>query len=121
MIQSVTMCKCLSLVNFAFLATLTKGLSPMKKFSRWNDLIAADDPLFIKHINRRAFVVASSCTLMIPGAAAEAVSPPYDYRSVDVGGGFDLMTEGRMKQKDALFPISMEGVSLADALLKWRF
>jgi hypothetical protein len=55
---------------------------------------------------RRKVVLLPSLVLIpTPGHALAAAAP----REIDVGGGFDLLGELRMAEKDVVYPISMEG------------
>jgi hypothetical protein len=98
------------------LVSLCEGLSPTKKSSKWAE---KDSPLpktldpHPRNLNRRVF--ASSCVLLFPNIA-RAVSPPSP-RSLDVGEGVDVLTDARMSQKDAVFPISMEGLWICDRIV----
>jgi hypothetical protein len=81
----------------------------MKKSSGWRQ----QDNAVPKSLDRRVFV--ASGVLLFP-TIAQAVGPPSP-RSLDVGGGVDLLTDGRMPEKDALFPISMEGLWICDRIV----
>lgn len=59
-------------------------------------------------LNRRSFVSgAFSGLVLLPKIASAQVPPPP--RSIDVGGGFDLLGDARLSQKDVIYPSSMEG------------
>jgi hypothetical protein len=54
-----------------------------------------------------SLVIAPTTTTAPPTAATAIVTPP---RTVDVGGGVDLLTPLKLESADALFPPSMKGV-----------
>lgn len=58
--------------------------------------------------SRRALLVSSS--LLIGGISAGANAIPPVSRDVDVGGGFDLLSESRLRESDVVYPISMDGL-----------
>ena len=66
-------------------------------------------------LNRRSFATLGGLILLDPSSGANAASasapelPPLP-RTVDVGGGFDLLAEVRIKDKDVVYPKSMEGL-----------
>ena len=60
------------------------------------------------HVNRRSFLEISPILIASPKASF-AVLPPVS-RDVEVGGGYDLLSERRgAAEGDAIYPISMEG------------
>jgi hypothetical protein len=64
--------------------------------------------------SRRSFVI--STTLVGVPAAAGAV-PSSEPRNVDVGGGFDLLEDRKLRNKDVTYPQSMEGLWVCDRVV----
>lgn len=57
----------------------------------------------IDFVSRHDFLVSASSLILV-----SANAPPT--RSVDAGGGFDLLAKRQLSDKDVVFPISMEGL-----------
>lgn len=66
--------------------------------------------------DRRSFAIATSWLVSAPGTAT-AVVPTSEPRSVDVGGGFDLLAQRKLSDKDVLYPASMEGSWICDRIV----
>lgn len=64
--------------------------------------------------SRRSFVI--STTLVGLPSVAEAISPS-EPRDVDVGGGFDLVGDRKLQDKDVMYPQSMEGLWVCDRIV----
>jgi hypothetical protein len=61
-----------------------------------------------RQINRRVFMEVSPFLIASPAASFAALPPAF--RDVEVGGGYDLLSEKRgAADADVIYPISMKG------------
>lgn len=58
---------------------------------------------------RRSLLTLSTAPFLVLVPPVDAVTATTD-RDVDVGGGFDLLSNTRLTEKDAIYPPSMEGI-----------
>jgi hypothetical protein len=64
--------------------------------------------------SRRSFVISTALVGLPTAAEAVTSSEP---RSVDVGGGFDLLEDRKLRDKDVMYPQSMEGLWVCDRIV----
>jgi len=65
---------------------------------------------------RRKMIFLSGLSLIVPPVPLIAAAPPMS-RDIDVGGGFDLLGEARLKERDVIYPISMEGPWIVNRII----
>ena len=85
-------------------ACISDGFSVNSEKSMGSSIESCNMPT-LPSVDRRSFLAAGIA--MSPAVAGAAVPAS---RTVDVGGGFDLLGDVRLAQKDVLYPISMEGL-----------
>ena len=72
---------------------------------------------------RRAFLATTTNLVILPAvvdkslAAVTADPPPSSLRDVDVGGGYDIFSSSPLKEKDVVYPKSMEGLWLCERVV----
>lgn len=102
---SVIICLCLPWIQIAWRcdAFTLKHRDCNNIIKRLHDFTSVPD-----HIDRRSFFFITGFIVASPPTIASAILGPLA-RDVEVGGGFDLLGDTRLKQKDVLYPTSMEG------------
>eukprot|EP00980_Cylindrotheca_fusiformis_P025513 scaffold13947_cov73-Cylindrotheca_fusiformis.AAC.1 len=68
--------------------------------------------------SRRSFVLSTTLIVGLPTPPSNALIPT-EPRSVDVGGGFDLLSSNsdKLQYRDVLYPPSMEGLWVCDRIV----